>query len=487
MPRIPPVLLRSSSSKIPGCLEGLLVSLDANAISVSRMACATLGGLKIIRSVSTSTEGEIMLSKNIIGGLVAVLLCSWFPETPRVSADAASLGVPGQATLVSPSGTVNTTTPTYTWEAVSGSTWYYLWVYDAGSEGFQHWYTAAQANCPYGTGECSVTPSNEFVGPSGKWWIQTWDSAGYGPWSTSMQFAYCCAPQGPQGPAGPQGPQGLPGPQGPQGPQGPIGLQGPAGPTGPQGPQGDTGATGPQGDTGATGPQGPQGPIGPQGPLSLASLFSSDGTLGGILQMSTALNGTVSFRSTVRPRIVFISSTTYNGNLGGLAGADSLCQGLANNAGLTGLFKAWLSTSTIGPATRFTHPVGSLSGSGSTDNSGYYRLDGQQVARSWPCLTGSLGPESCGPVGVINPITVTELGTVVQDAPVWANTQIDGTPGPSLGGFSDCAEWTNSNADNTLQGVGTVVHTWLGNAAHIQCDGSNSPTHNGCHLICFEQ
>jgi len=50
-----------------------------------------------------------------------------------------------------------------------------------------------------------------------------------------------------------------------------------------------------------------------------------------------------------RPKKVFVSSQTYVGNLGGVAGADSLCQGLATAAGLTGTFKAFLSDSGVNP------------------------------------------------------------------------------------------------------------------------------------------
>ena len=44
---------------------------------------------------------------------------------------------------------------------------------------------------------------------------------------------------------------------------------------------------------------------------------------------------------------VFNSSTSYNGNLGGLTGADAKCQSRAAAAGLTGTYKAWLSSTTI--------------------------------------------------------------------------------------------------------------------------------------------
>ena len=98
-------------------------------------------------------------------------------------------GPPGKATLLSPSGTISTTTPTYTWNAVASSTWYYLWVNDcSGVSRIQVWYTAAQAGCSTGTGVCSVTPGTALAPGASQWWIQTWNDYGYGPWSNGMSF-----------------------------------------------------------------------------------------------------------------------------------------------------------------------------------------------------------------------------------------------------------------------------------------------------------
>ena len=49
----------------------------------------------------------------------------------------------------------------------------------------------------------------------------------------------------------------------------------------------------------------------------------------------------------------FTTSTTHNGNFGGLAGADAFCQQHATNAGLPGTYKAWLGDNTGAPADRF--------------------------------------------------------------------------------------------------------------------------------------
>ena len=95
---------------------------------------------------------------------------------------------PSAATTVFPTHTITTATPTYTWNAVPCSSDYYLWVEDSTGIRIQQWYTAAGAGCASGTGTCSVTPNTILNAGSGKWWIQTWDSAGYGPWSADMNF-----------------------------------------------------------------------------------------------------------------------------------------------------------------------------------------------------------------------------------------------------------------------------------------------------------
>ena len=42
--------------------------------------------------------------------------------------------------------------------------------------------------------------------------------------------------------------------------------------------------------------------------------------------------------------LVFVTKAVFQGNLGGLAGADARCRAAARRAGLPGLFRAWLST-----------------------------------------------------------------------------------------------------------------------------------------------
>jgi hypothetical protein len=98
---------------------------------------------------------------------------------------------PGAATLVSPSGGTTNTTPTYNWNKMNSSTWYYLWVSRVNGNGslttvHAKWYDTALV-CSAAT--CSITPAGiTLSGGNYRWWIQTWNEGGYGPWSSSKDF-----------------------------------------------------------------------------------------------------------------------------------------------------------------------------------------------------------------------------------------------------------------------------------------------------------
>ena len=98
---------------------------------------------------------------------------------------------PGVATLVSPSGGITDAAPTYTWNTVNAASWYYLWVSQVNADGsfttvHSKWYESTAA-CNGGT--CSITPAGVTLsGGDYRWWIQTWNDGGYGPWSTRMDF-----------------------------------------------------------------------------------------------------------------------------------------------------------------------------------------------------------------------------------------------------------------------------------------------------------
>lgn len=118
---------------------------------------------------------------SLLGVLLAVgLLAAW--ASPGLAAP------PGAATLLAPSGVIPGVTLAFTWQAVGDATFYYLWVNDAtASPRFTSWYPAGQA-CPAGTATCFVTLTTGFAMGAARWWIQTWNPDGFGPFSTPLDF-----------------------------------------------------------------------------------------------------------------------------------------------------------------------------------------------------------------------------------------------------------------------------------------------------------
>lgn len=160
-------------------------------------------------------------------------------------------------------------------------------------------------------------------------------------------------------------------------------------------------------------------------------------------------------------RVVFVTSTTFLGNLGGVAGADAKCQALADlspNARIKGhTFLAWVSTSATSPYARFTH--GTMP---------YVLGNGQLVAANSQDLTdGSL---------MNTGISLDEQGHSQADAAWTGTSSSNGVPsGPS------CADWTSSAPiDKGRYGnVGGNGNGWSG-SGDDPCDFPNS-------LYCFEQ
>jgi hypothetical protein len=157
------------------------------------------------------------------------------------------------------------------------------------------------------------------------------------------------------------------------------------------------------------------------------------------------------------PCRVFVTSTVYGGILGGLDGADTICQQLAEASNLRGTYKAWLSDSTDSPSTRFVRSTGP-----------YQLVDGTRIAANWTSLTdGSLRA----------PIKLTEAkSTVTGSEFVWTHTLVDGTAAPS---DDHCGDWKVATGNG---GRGTAT---LADANWTQ-SGSEA-CNTGQHLYCFQQ
>ena len=176
--------------------------------------------------------------------------------------------------------------------------------------------------------------------------------------------------------------------------------------------------------------------------------------------------------------VVFVTSTTHKGNLGGLSGADAICQQRAQAAGLPGAalagsYKAWLSDSTNSPSTRFRPSA-----------QPYELVNGTQIADDWADLTdGSLDAK----------LNITERGgtvadgTFISDGWVWTHTKANATAGGAFN--AHCQDWTTSTDTNEREdpnngdfaAVGPTDSRWSSDpSGGSSCNGNR-------HLFCFQQ
>jgi len=132
------------------------------------------------------------------------------------------------------------------------------------------------------------------------------------------------------------------------------------------------------------------------------------------------------------PKIVFVTSKEYNGNIGGVSGADAECQALADQSSLTlgRKFKAWISEVGSSPAETFIR-----------SQTPYILVSGTKVADNWEDLIdGNLS----------NVIGLDEKGIVILNNNVWTGTNLSGQ---GWGADYTCNNWL-SNDENDLALVG---------------------------------
>lgn len=168
----------------------------------------------------------------------------------------------------------------------------------------------------------------------------------------------------------------------------------------------------------------------------------------------------------VARRTVFVTSGTWTGNLGGVAGADEKCGAAAADAQLDGPFRAWLSTEEDSTA---KNRIGD-------DFEGVYELvDGTRVAVGWTGLTTK---------DLEHSIDKDEHGALVNGTSVWTNTTELGESATVIPGMGHCGEWsTNSN-------LGDINKPIVGNSSMIGSEWTKSPVTQSCgtsrHLYCFQ-
>lgn len=162
-------------------------------------------------------------------------------------------------------------------------------------------------------------------------------------------------------------------------------------------------------------------------------------------------DGSKCIACTWNANLIFVSSATFSGDLGGLDGADQECQALAGAAKLpgAGAFKAWLSAGATSPKTRFVPAaVGA-----------YILPNGVEIAGSWGELVSGKNLQSA--------VNVDETKVVVpKPHRVWSNTTSTGSglEGP------DCDGWTNGEigASGSYGSIDALDASWT-NAGMAWC------------------
>ncbi len=172
---------------------------------------------------------------------------------------------------------------------------------------------------------------------------------------------------------------------------------------------------------------------------------------------------------------VFVTSTTYDGSLGGLSGADQKCLDRANATGvklcgsdcLAGSWKAWLSDSANSPSTRYSSAVRST-----TNPIVFKLLNDSIIANSWTDLTDGT---------LLFPIDKNEIGTTSSGSVVTNTNYLGQIKETSLN--NNCSNWS-SNSPNfdffSPRGYTSFTGTgWTYNSSNACSDSTR--------LYCFEQ
>jgi hypothetical protein len=185
------------------------------------------------------------------------------------------------------------------------------------------------------------------------------------------------------------------------------------------------------------------------------------GGCSGASTCTTTVNANVTITATFNPpaaNIVFVTSTTSTANLGGIAGADSVCQARAQSAGLAGTYRAWLSTTTASAISR----LGSASG--------WVRPDGKPVVNTTADLAAGK---------MFFPIRITESGGDALESSVHTATTSDGTLHPNS---STCNNYTAADNQQIEQGFSSGLASpftafgsaTCGSTARLYCFGINN-------------
>lgn len=146
----------------------------------------------VLRTVDTNDVALGYFFKSTIDYLSAANhVLRLYPVAGTVAIDAyfvpppAFANPPAAPTLVSPSGTVPSGSPTFTWNASANTEWYYLIIEDLNTVYWQQWHLATTV-CAGAT--CSLTPPLNLLTGNFAWRVRSANSSGAGAWSSTVGF-----------------------------------------------------------------------------------------------------------------------------------------------------------------------------------------------------------------------------------------------------------------------------------------------------------
>jgi len=162
-------------------------------------------------------------------------------------------------------------------------------------------------------------------------------------------------------------------------------------------------------------------------------------------------------------RTVFVTRASFDGNLGGLTGADDKCQAAADGPTSivpSGTYLAWLSDGTVSPDTRFTkssHP--------------YMLPDGTKIAEDFTDLTDG---------SILHALDIDSTGKPLGQTYYWTGTNPDGT---TVGDNLTCVRWAADPVVNFFGMGGTTglgLTLWSTHSGRTRCSRRH-------RLVCFQQ
>lgn len=161
-------------------------------------------------------------------------------------------------------------------------------------------------------------------------------------------------------------------------------------------------------------------------------------------------------------RQIFVTSTTHTGNLGGLTGADGICQARASAAGLGGTWYALLSATNAPHTDRIPWNWNRLE-----------NMAGNAVAANFNDLFDASYYDQTN-IGA--PINYTETGARVANGRVWTNMGYwEGSLFPFTEGFDGgrCSNWTSASSGN---------HSYIGLSASTSFAWGSADQVDNCNL-----